>query len=328
MSRPSGIPTPNRARGRQRGASAAEFVIVAPAMLALTLAMLQTGLAYHARSIVNYASFEAARAGSIAHARLASMRLAFARTMTAYYGGGRDMAELATSFATAQADLATALRIEVISPTRESFDDYHSPAAARRLQTAARVIPSAQLGVLVCPADRANCNANPASNRSGQSLADANLLKLRVTWGLPPDKQVPLAGRFFTWALRTLDPGDEDAFRRGLVEAGRIPLVSQVTLRMQSDAVENEAIQPRAREAGQAQPPAPVPLPECPPGDPLCTPGTADDGATTETPVTNTEGDGPTEDGSGPQDEGEPDPAEDGEDETEDAEDTEEEPEC
>ena len=230
--------------------------------------MLQTGLAYHARSIVNYASFEAARAGSVAHAGLASMRLAFARAMTSYYGGGRDLAEIADSFAAAQLDLATALRIEIVSPTRESFDDYHSPAAAQRLQTSARVLPSAQLGVLGCPADRANCNADPASNRSGQTLADANLLKLRVTWGLPPAKQVPLAGRFFTWALRTLDPDDDDTFRRSLVEAGRIPMVSQVTLRMQSDAIENDAIRPRTRAGGDSQAPAATPLPGCPPHGP------------------------------------------------------------
>ena len=115
--------------------------------------------------------------------------------------------------------------------------------------------------MLACPADRTSCNADPARNRSGQTLADANLLKLRVTWGLPPAKQVPLAGRFFTWALRTLTP-DDDAFRRGLVEAGRIPLVSQVTLRMQSDAIENTAMQARPDAAGSTRPPAPAPEPE------------------------------------------------------------------
>lgn len=316
-------------RHRQRGAGAAEFVIVAPALLALTLAMLQTGLAFHARSIVNYASFEAARAGSIANAGLASMRLAFARAMTPYYGGGRNLAELADAFAAAQLDLAAALRIEIVSPTRESFDDYHSLAAARRLQTTARVIPSAQPGVLGCPADRANCNADPASNRSGQTLADANLLKLRVTWGLPPAKQVPLAGRFFTWALRMLDPDDDDAFRRGLVEAGRIPMVSQVTLRMQSDAIENEAMRPRT--AGSATPPAAdsTPLPGCTPTAPLCTPEPATADTAPEAPDPTGEDGTPAGDGSGS--DGEPGPGTDSGDETEDAEDAEdaeEEPEC
>ncbi len=112
----------------------AEFVIVAPALLALTLAMLQTGLAYHARSIVNYASFEAARAGSVAHAGLASMRLAFARAMTSYYGGGRDLAEIANSFAAAQLDLATALAHR---------DGFAHPRELRRLpQPGGRATPA------------------------------------------------------------------------------------------------------------------------------------------------------------------------------------------
>lgn len=310
----------------QRGAGAAEFVIVAPALLALTLAMLQTGLAFHARSIVNYASFEAARAGSVANAGLASMHLAFARAMTTYYGGGRDLAELADSFAAAQLDLATALRIEIVSPTRESFDDYHSPAAARRLRTTARVIPSALPGVLGCPADRRDCNNDPASNRSGQTLADANLLKLRVTWGLPPAKQVPLAGRFFTWALHTLDPDDDDAFRRGLVEAGRIPMLTQVTLRMQSDAIENDAIRPRTTGSGTSPPPDSTPLPACPPTDPLCTPEPAPVGSAPQAPDPTADDSAPAAGDSGPDSETAPDA--DGGDEAADAQDTEEEPEC
>ena len=272
---------------RQGGAGLVEFVVIAPTLLAMTLAMLQTGLAFHARSSLTYASFEAARAGTLSHANPATIRDAFARAMTPYYGGGRDAAELARAAAAAQVDLAQALRIEILSPSRESFADYHSPAAARQLGTTARVIPSANLGYLSCPADRPDCNADPASNRSGQSLADANLLKLRVTWGLPPAKQVPLAGRFFTWALRTLDPAHPDPFRRNLLQAGRIPLVTHATLRMQSDAVENTAVlsMPRsgggdaASGAGPDGAPAPAPLPDCPLWDPLCTPAPSDTGA-------------------------------------------------
>ena len=66
-------------------------------------------------------------------------------------------------------------------------------------------------------------------------------------------KQVPLAGRFFTWALRMLDPDDDDAFRRGLVEASRIPMVSQVTLRtVRRGSIEGDDAAPYA--AGSATP--------------------------------------------------------------------------
>ncbi|HRP26445.1 TadE family protein [Thauera sp.] len=305
-------PIPRRQRSRgvlQRGAGLVEFVVIAPTLLAMTLAMLQTGLAFHARSSLTYASFEAARAGTLSHANPVAMRDAFARAMTPYYGGGRDAAELARAAATAQADLSQALRIEILSPSRESFADYHSPAAARQLGATARVIPSANLGYLNCPADRPDCNADSASNRSGQSLADANLLKLRITWGLPPAKQVPMAGRFFTWAVRTLDPAHPDVFRRSLLQAGRIPLVTQVTLRMQSDAVENAAVLSMPRNGnGDAVPdagpgtgpggaPEPAPLPDCPLWDPLCTPATPDAGPPTAQPSPGADGTPPPQAG-------------------------------
>mgnify|MGYP001179693836 CR=1 FL=1 len=269
-----------RGRQPQRGAGLVGFVVVAPTLLALTMALLQTGLAFHARSSLNYASFEAARAGSLTHADPARIRLAFIRAMTAYYGGGRNPAELAASAGRAHADLASALRIEILSPSKESFEDFHSPEAARRLGTAARVIPSAGLAHRRCPPDRPGCSADPAHNRSAQTLADANLLKLRITWGIPQAKQMPLAGRFFTWALRTLEPDDPDPFRRGLLAAGRIPLVSHMTVRMQSDAIESGAIGPRPdHRTGDAPtapdnpgtPAPPEPLPPCEGLDPLCT---------------------------------------------------------
>ncbi len=268
------------ASARQRGAGLAEFVVVAPTLLAMALAMLQYGLVFHAKSNLNYASFEAARAGSVDHADQASIRRALSRAMTPYYGGGRTAAELASSATRASTDLKQALRIEILSPSRESFDDYHSADAARAMVTAARVIPSTNLGHRTCPLDRPHCNGNPASNRSGQTLADANLLKLRVTYGIPPSKQVPLAGRFFTWAVRTMNPDEADSFRAGLLAAGRIPLVSHVTLRMQSDAVENGLIEsmPGRSNAGAPEdpdaPPEPVPLPACDPLQPLCIGGT------------------------------------------------------
>ena len=41
-------------------------------------------------------------------------------------------------------------------------------------------------------------------------LQDANLLKLRITYGIPAGKQIPLAGPFMASALAVLDPADGD----------------------------------------------------------------------------------------------------------------------
>jgi hypothetical protein len=260
----------------QRGATLVEFVVVAPTLLFILLNLIQYGLLFHAKGQLNYAAFEAARAGTVANADPAAIRAAFTRAMTGYYGGGKSTAELAKSYARAAADSA-AIRIEILSPAKESFDDYHSPALAKKLKTSARAIPNDNLAFIKCPMDRPGCNKDPKTNQSGQTLLDANLLKLRITYGIPQRKQIPLAGRFMSWALSVLNKGDADAFRAGLVKAGRIPVVTHTVMRMQSPAIENaNASIPGPGNDGTPQDPGPGPkgdpLPTCPATDPACAP--------------------------------------------------------
>lgn len=284
--------------GVPRGATLVEFVIVAPTLLVMTLAMLQTALVFHARSSVSHAGFEAARSAALDHARPQTLYRSFARAIIPYYGGGRSNEELAATHARVMADLPLALRIEILSPNARSFDDYHSPRAAQALGVSSRVIPNTHLGLLQCPIDRPNCAHDPASNRSGQSLRDANLLQLRLTFGIPRTKQIPLAGRFFNWAVSTIHPDHPDAFRRQLLADGRIPVVSQVMLRMQSEAIESSATisggQPTDPATTPADETAAEPLPECSWSDPLCTPesdgGTGGSGGEAVDPVDGDEG--------------------------------------
>ena len=271
-------PHASRSPRGERGATLVEFVIAGPLVLFILLVLMQYALLFHARSQLNYATFEAARAGTVANARLAAIRTAFERAMTGYHGGGTTTAELAASRAKALAE-APFTRIEIVSPTRESFDDYHSPALAARLGASGRVIPNSNLAHLDCPIDRPGCHSNPAVNASGQTLHDANLLKLRITYGIPAKKQIPLAGPFMARALALLDPADSDAFRAGLIADGRIPVVAHTVMRMQSPAIEaGNASYPGAGNAGRPVDPGPPPqgpgLPECPVTDPACAPPT------------------------------------------------------
>ncbi|MDZ7657052.1 MAG: hypothetical protein U0997_14030, partial [Sulfurimicrobium sp.] len=124
--------------------------------------------------------------------------------------------------------------------------------------------------------DVPGCNNDPKTNKSGQTLADANLLNLRITYGIPEKKQIPLAGKFMNWALGILNSGDPDAFRQGLVAAGRIPVVVHTVMRMQSPAYENaNASSPGPGNDGVPKDPGPPPtggeLPKCPVTDPACT---------------------------------------------------------
>ena len=92
-----------------------------------------------------------------------SMTAAFARGMVGYYGGGTSLGQLTQAQGRAAADLAAAnVRIEVLSPTVESFNDYNSPALQAQLNTGnARVIPNDNLGFIVAPATCPDATAIP-----------------------------------------------------------------------------------------------------------------------------------------------------------------------
>lgn len=275
-----------RVRPAQNGAALVEVVVVVPTLLLLVMVIWQAALAYHAKNALNYAVHEAARAGSVHSAKLGSIQLAFQKAMLPYYGGGRTLSELADTAAKAATDLDGAVRIEILSPTQESFTDFHSPKLAEqlRLGSDAKVIPNVGLDELQCPRDRPDCAKDPKTNASGQTLLDANLLKLRVTYGIPEHKQMPLAGGLFTWVLNVTGGGAGDTFKQGLLTAGRIPVVAHTTLRMQSDAILNSAMvsNPGPGNEGKPvdpdpppdpddpKPPTVDPLPTCPYWDPSC----------------------------------------------------------
>lgn len=234
------------ARSRQRGSTLVEATLALPLLLLMALAIVQAALLFYARSVLTYATTEAARAGAVAHADPTVMEAAVRRAMVVYYGGGRTTAELTESLLRAQFDLrAHALRIEVLSPTTQSFADYNSPERQHHWKRAQRVIPNSALEVLSCPRDRPGCAADPARNQSGQTLADANLLKIRVTYGIPAAKQVPVVGPLMVRALRWGAWREWDAFEAALLVQGRIPIVTHTVMRMQSDVFESAAVMPR-----------------------------------------------------------------------------------
>jgi hypothetical protein len=292
------VSAPNK-RPRQRGAGLVETIVVLPTLLLVIMCIWQAALVYRAKSALNYAALEAARAGSVENATVSSIQAAFRKALIPYYGGGRNYRELEATLERMLRDIddpqrsELLSRIEILSPTQESFTDYQSAAAqtalneaaertARRERTSAParitepVIPSVGLDRLVCPRDNSGCNSDPARNQSGQTLLDANLLKLRITYGIPPSKQMPLAGRLYTWALTRLGTGADDAFMQTLLQTRRIPIVVHTTLRMQSDAIRNSAMvsSPGPGNNGTPVDPGPGPetpsLPTCPYWDPTC----------------------------------------------------------
>jgi len=218
-----------RPQRRQFGAAMVEFVAVGPAITILGMAVLQYSLMFFAKNQINHAAFMAARAGSVAHATIDSIEAAYIRALVPLYGGGENSQELMASQARVVADMNSSnLRIEVLNPTQESFDDFATDPNLNALFNS-RAIPNTGISF------RSDLDA--VGPTSGQTLQDANLLKLRITHGYEP--KVWLLGmihsRYLSWMDNRADP-----FVSQLIASGRIPMVTHVTLEMQSEAVEQK----------------------------------------------------------------------------------------
>jgi outer membrane protein OmpA-like peptidoglycan-associated protein/uncharacterized membrane protein (UPF0127 family) len=235
---------------RQGGAAMIEFAVIAPALMLIGLALLQYSLMYVAKNQVNHAGFMAARAGSMHHATVQSISAAYLRSLAPMYGGGGNPAEISEAVARASADMQGNYRIELVNPRKASFDDFNDPALQRLLKTSARVIPNAGLALK---------DPSKIGTASKQTIFDANLLKLRITHGYRP--KVLLMSRIYAEALHDADD-HKDAFVSQLIDSGRVPVVTDVTLHMNSDAIEwadaswlSSAADPAS--PGPAEPPRP-----------------------------------------------------------------------
>lgn len=217
-------PITPRNKRRQLGSAMVEFVLIAPVMTLVGTGVLQYSLLFNAKNLVNHASFMAVRAGSMDHATLSTVEATYTRALIPLYGGGRDSAQLAESYVKVLADTAGNAKIEMINPTKESFDDYHDDDL--KAKYGVRAIPNG---------GQFYKNANAIGSASGQSIQDANILKLQITHGYLP--KIPFAGPALQYMMKLTDDGS-DTYKTALYNKGRIPVVINVTVQMQSDPFE------------------------------------------------------------------------------------------
>ncbi len=273
---PAVAPRRGTARRPMRGASMLELVFGALALLTIGLAIVQYGMLFFAKNNVNYAIFEAARAGAMAHAQVPQIEDRFARALAGLYGGGTTPAELAASSARAKADLAAHARIEILNPVRESFE-WNDPALQALIGAGFPTVSGNTPRVIPNTALNLRPNAGAVRPASGQNLYDANLLKLRITYGYQP--RIPIASQLMVgaWSVAHGFSPPSDPYQQALVANGRIPIVAQASVRMESEPVENIAMASRAGGpstgggggSGGTPPPAPDPDPPAPsPGTP------------------------------------------------------------
>lgn len=204
----------------QLGQSMTEFLVVMPVMLLLILGAIQFILIYQTKTTLNYATFEAVRAGtlenasrtSIEHGLTRGLAPLFARFPTTVEQAGTSdgynalavKVKAAREFARDEITNGY-VKIELLHPTSEMFDKFPD-----------NTIPNDHLGF------RENIN--------GVSVQDANLLKIRISYCMK--LIVPLVNSLIA------DKGD-DKFNLNCGDAGeqRLNIVSTATMRMQSPAI-------------------------------------------------------------------------------------------
>lgn len=245
---------------RQKGSAMIEFVVVGPIITLLGLATLQYGMLFFAKNQYNHASFMAARAGTTGNANFSKIQDAYTRALIPLYARGTSTDALQKGLDEAKAEIAANTKIEVLNPTEESFADFNDEALQKVLGITAstpRVIPNGGLAFR---------HASVVRSNSGQNIQDANLLKLRITHGFK--LQVPLMGFIYSKYLTWLDTGGSE-FTTKMIKRQRVPVVTHVTLQMQSDAIEDQTVStPGAGNGGAPTNPGEPPAvttkaPEC-----------------------------------------------------------------
>jgi len=215
-----------------------EFAIVSPFALLLVLGIIQLGLMFVAKQIVNEATFVAARAGAVEHARVGPMRAAMTRALIPFYQNTtdhNDYSRLGAGWLKAQWDLGNPfnLDVQVLNPSPAVFNDFGLTDASNNTY-----IPNDSLEYRP---------HNVKGSSSGLSIQDANALKIRVAYAY--ELKVPLMKAVFKSVMCGVDSGVNAFGRGGLFSGfgtvqeclqyysrGRVPIVTYATVQMQSDA--------------------------------------------------------------------------------------------
>lgn len=216
-----------------RGSALTEFVIVGPVAILFTFVLVQAGMLYMAKLTLNNATFMAARAGSTEHANPTSIRLSLIKGLIPFYQdatNGNDLGRLATAAARAGFDYPLNVDLDVLSPSKEAFQVYGIRQGA----------------VTYIPNDNLEFRTATPMNGASISLRDANILRIKVTYGY--ELKVPLmqavvkrimcpfvAGSdVAAWDRFTLLPLGASADCLYYLR-GRVPIVSFATVQMQSN---------------------------------------------------------------------------------------------
>lgn len=221
------------AKKQVSGHSLIELIIGGAIVLALVTAVIELLFLYKAMTQLQQATFEAAREGIVNNATASAITNGFIRHSIDIHGGASTPAELVQAQARATLAVAPILNpiwnshnagytLEILNPTREAFDDFGVVGPQHRQ----RFIPNSWQHVK---------DPTLIGETSGVNIHDANILKIRITYGVP--LRMPVIGSMIGAVLRVADPSNRRYYDAQPV---RIPVTSTAVMHMQSDPIENE----------------------------------------------------------------------------------------
>jgi TadE-like protein len=258
-----------------RGASAVELLLALPLLLLMGLLTVQFGLLFHAKQGLRLALSEAARAGSTGHADTSVIQAGLARGLVPWLLGASSVADFAVKQVESQISLDSGLaigwiRLVRLSPTEESFVDWGRIAVDQATGDPIANITEIPNDNLHTYATRMQPSGGATSTRtgalaeaigpaSGQSLIDANTLKLDLSYAVPLN--VPLAGSMIAWVMKSLD-GCNAATTKSLaaLSLGRSPPSTAVAALNSALAFDACAAYNAVDSSGRVRPRLPVRL--------------------------------------------------------------------
>jgi hypothetical protein len=205
-------------RWRQRGQAVIETWVVILVFGVFLLGIFQTILFYRVKTTVDYAALEAARNGATHYAEMSAMRIGLARGLMPLYAHKVGSAEATKAYGEAflAANNPLVTHIDVISPTKAAFADWKE-----RQFDGVEAIPNDSLAF------------RPSTpGRSGLTVQDANVLKIRVVYGYK--MIVPVIDKIVIAIFRESFYKGMSAQEIAMLESGRLPIVSQAVVRMQT----------------------------------------------------------------------------------------------
>lgn len=155
----------------QRGQAMVETLIVMFVTLILLFGIIQFGLFYNAKTVLNYATFEAARAGSLNYGSPQAINYALARSLAALESSsGSSQYERYLNSQTKYLDRIDAGNSVCVQRINPPVSSPHWQPSTDADGYFSRYIPNDHL------------RYRSAQIKQGMSIQDANLLKIRVTY--------------------------------------------------------------------------------------------------------------------------------------------------